>query len=352
MATFYYAQKANGDYLYDNFPKETKNLIADFKESQQTITVTIDGVAKEGRIGRKRTNSGTIYTLTTDQKYINRYKFFKELVQVSDIALAPLVAFYDKMISEYNEQTQQFIHNVTSLNSYGIQDLYILIPQKILTENVNKQRTIVKERIAENPDAAVKTLLKMIKYSLAMKVEFSVFERILKPYSNTWKIPFLIRDIVLSVLQIFMEDFDERKIIVHLDACEKRLNIDHDSLFVSLYYIFDNSIKYCCRDTDYKIIFREESDAFSILFNMISIKIENDEVDKLTVMGYRSERAKKTVQAGNGIGMYRILRTLKFNDAELIVTPRFNTYTRTRGEIEYEGNQFKIRFIGQHDWFG
>lgn len=47
MTTYYYAEKANGDYIFDNFPKNLIPLITDFKESQKTIEVVIDGKKKK-----------------------------------------------------------------------------------------------------------------------------------------------------------------------------------------------------------------------------------------------------------------------------------------------------------------
>lgn len=351
MSTYYYAQKLNGDYLFDNFPNELKYLVADFQESQKAFEVVIGNEKILARMGDKTNDFGTIFTLTIDAKYINRYKLFKELVDMSIIGLKPLAEFQNKIVVAQSTQTQEFIHNVTSLNSYSIQDLFTLIPQAILTENINKQNEIVRNIINEKPNVAVKTLLKLIKYNLAMKVEFSVFERTLKPNVFVQKMEHSIRAVILSILQIFIDDFDDHKIEVSLDACERRINIDYDSLFVSLFYLLDNSIKYCCPSTKYKIIFKEEANCFSVLFIMISIKIEKNEVEKLNIHGYRSEAAKQLNKDGNGIGMYRIVKTLKLNNAELEITPKINDFTKKIGGIEYEGNQFKIKFEGQQDWF-
>lgn len=351
MTTFYYAEKANRDYIFDNFPKNLIPLITDFNESQQIIEVVINGKKTQARIGKKKNAYGTIYVLTTEQKYLNRYKLFKELVELSTIAIEPISIFQNKLIEKYNSDNQEFIHNATSLNSYSIQSLFALIPQNKLTGNINKQVEAVKDIINEKPIVASKTLLKLIKYSLATKVEFSVFERTMKLHQVSEKTDYPIREMVLSILQIFMEDFDERNITVSLDACDRRISLDYDSLFVSFYYILDNAIKYCCPNTDFKIIFKEENDCFSILIIMISVRIEDHEIQKLHVKGYRSENIKSLNKEGNGIGMYRILKTLRFNDAVLEITPRINNFTRKVGDVNYEANQFKIKFVGQQDWF-
>ncbi len=350
MRTYYYAINKLGEYVFDNFPSSAKGLINENRILDDVFEIEIEGVNRKARIGSKQNEFGSIFVLTTESKFINRKKFFKELLKLSTIALKPAVNFRNDLINSHSEENEEFIHNVTSLNTYSIQDLFSLIPQDLLTENINKQTDKVKEIIKEKPNVTASTLLNLIKYNLATKVEFSVFERTLKPSGFVSKSDFPIRPILLSILQIFIRDFEERKIEVSLDACEKVLNIDYDSLFVSLFYLMDNSIKYCCPKTKYKIIFKQEGDDFSILFVMISIKISSTDLKKITTRGFRSENAQKLNVDGNGIGMYRILKTLKLNNAELIISPKCNTYTRSHKNIDYEANEFKIKFNNQKEW--
>jgi hypothetical protein len=354
MSTYYYAINAEGEHLCDNFPSGLASLITEYKESSERIEIIIDGKPTKARIGRKTNAYGLIYTLATESKYVNKYKYFKELVNQSVLTLEHFSKFNKSIVDAQNSKTEELIHNIISLNTYSIQDLFALIPQNNLSENINKQKEIIKTYIIEKPNVTVDTLLKLIKYNLAMKVEFSVFERTQKPNAGIKKISHSIRSLVLSILQIFIEDFEKRKIIVSLDAgsaSERRLEIDDDSLFVSLFYILENSLKYCSPETKYKIIFKEEKDFFAILFNMISIRIEPNEISKLTEYGYRSSTARKLNEEGKGIGMYRITKTLKLNNAELEIIPRINDYSRKTSDIIYEGNQFKIKFKGQQDWF-
>ncbi|MBC7382597.1 MAG: hypothetical protein H7296_06310 [Bacteroidia bacterium] len=354
MSTYYFAKNTKGDHIFNNFPVDFYYLTNNYKDSSHPIQVKIDNKLVEARVGRKVNSYGEVYTLTTESKYVNRLKLFRELIDMSILSLAPLVKFQKSIIDEQCSKTDELIHNITSLNTYSIQDLFSLIPQKTLSENINAQKEIVKEVLTSKPNVTVDTLLKLIKYNLAMKVEFSVFERTQKPDATIKKISHSIRGLVLSILQIFIDDFEKLKIEVSLDAgaaSERRLEIDDDSLFVSLFYLLENSVKYCCPNTKYKIIFKEELNYFSILFIMISIRIQDNEVMKLTDYGYRSETAKAINADGKGIGMYRITKTLKLNNAELEITPRINDYTRQNGNIIYEGNQFKIKFLIQQDWF-
>jgi hypothetical protein len=350
MGTFYYAVDVNNQHLFDNFPNDFKHLIHEYKNSDP-FKISMNGKELTARLGKNTTNCGSIYVLTTESKYINRLKLFRELLKMSVIGIEPMVNCKQKIQEYHTSKNEEFIHNVTSLNTYSIQDLFSLIPQNVLTENINKQNEIIKNIIAEKPNITASTLQNLIKYSLATKVEFSVFERTVKSSTYVQKEKHSIRQVILSILQIFITDFEERKIDVSLDACERLLDIDYDSLFVSLYYLMDNSIKYCCPSTKYKIIFKEEDSEFSVLLIMISIKIEDYEVEKIKERRYRSERAKQLNEKGGGLGMYRIQKTLKLNDACLKITPRVNNYKRNFKGIDYEANEFRIVFKNQKKWF-
>lgn len=348
--TFYYVRQLNGDYLFDNFPTELKYLVLDFKECRNSINIIFNGKQLKARIGLKRSTEFQVYVLSTETKFVNRLKLFRELVNSSSSFIKPLLTLQQDLNDKHEKTVEEFIHNATSLNTYSIQDLFFLIPQDRLIGNINKQKETIREIINDKPNVTVDTLLKQIKYSLATKVEFSVFERTVKNISLLQKSEHSIRPVVLSILQIFISDFDKKNIQVHLGGSEKVLEIDFDSLFVSLYYIFDNAVKYCCPRTDFKIRFSEEKDSFDIIITMVSIEIKESERKLITERNYRSELAKKVNEKGLGIGMYRIIKTLKFNNAKLEIKPRAFAITKDNKGVKYEGNEFRIIFSGQNKW--
>ncbi len=354
MSTFYYAVDNAGDCLYENFPSNLKAIIHAYNDNFEPFEVTWNGQRQFCRLGKKTTSEGSVFTLTFEDKFLRRFKLFRELVQASTLPLASIVKLKTDTLLAQVSITEELIHNLTSLNSYNIQDLFALIPQKILAQNFNKQEEAVRKIIEEQPNVTSATLLKLIKSNLAMKVEFSVFERTQRPNAFVQKMPHSIRDLVLSILQIFIEDFEKKGIQVYVnydDVSQKRIDLDYDSIFVSLFYLLENAVKYCCRGTDFRIIFEEQGDTFYILFKMISIRIEPNEVNKLTSQGYRSVAAKKVNEEGKGLGMYRITKTLSLNNAEIEIFPRINSYKEIRDGITYEGNMFKIKFKDQKTWF-
>ncbi len=351
MNTFHFATDNNEEIVLNNFPPELFDLIPTFTNKPSPIIVIIDSKKIKARVGVKSNSYGKLILLTTEDKYVKSFKKFKEFLNLSIISLESIINLKLETIKKQNKISEELIHNLTSLNTYNIQDLFALIPQELLTENINKQRDIIKNILVEKPNVTTNTLLQLIKYNLAMKVEFSVFEKTLEKYPSVQKNENLIRKIILSVLQIFITDFEKKKIEVFLSETNKLLLVDYDTLFVSLYYLFDNSLKYCSANSNLKIYFDEEEDCFSISLKMLSIRIEPNEIDKLCWKDYRSNNAKVLNTTGKGIGMFRIIKTLKLNNAILEIKPRISNHTRKSKQGLYEHNLFKIKFKGQQDWF-
>ena len=177
-----------------------------------------------------------------------------------------------------------------------------------------------------------------------MKVEFSVFEKTIMQNPKVQKLELSIREIILSILQVFIQEFEQRNIIVSIDNNEKRFHIDFEILFVSLFYILENAIKYCCRNSNFKILLKEEQNRFLVIFDMLSLRIEDDEISKICKKKFRAKSAILHTEDGKGIGMSRVLKTLKLNNAEIEIIPRVTNYTKTKNNLVYEHNQFKIIF--------
>ena len=348
---FYFVKSKSGDYLLNSFPPDLEYLLTEEADKREKIIINYNNRKCTARIGTISGDDLVLTILTVDKKYVERLKFFNELLDNSIAFIRPILNLEAFVKEKNNNIIEEFIHNVKSINSYSIQNLFTLIPQKSLSDNINVQKEQLKQIIKEQPNVTVDTLFKELKYSIATKVEFSVFENILNKKTSFYKERHHIRSVFISILQLFTEDFETNRIEISLAACEKVLEIDYDSLFVSLYYIFDNAIKYCHPNTTLKIHFSEEKKSFDVSIKMISIKIDKSEIDLLTKRGYRSNIAKKININGPGIGMYRIKKTLKLNNAELVIKPNSFKYIKTHKGIDYEGNEFLIKFNGQQDWF-
>jgi len=218
MNTYKLIINTEGAIIHGDFPSELKNITSKINSKSVKFDVEINGKKLNARAGIEQNKNGTIYLLTTETKYIKSSKLFYELLKMSVITLDSVVSFNEKLSLNQNEYVQDLIHNLTSLNTYNIQDLYSLIPQQILSDNINKQKDVIKNIVTEKPKITVNTLLKLIKYNSAMKVEFSVFEKTVMKNPKVQKIEYSIRNAILSILQIFIDDFENKKIQVTVDS--------------------------------------------------------------------------------------------------------------------------------------
>lgn len=350
MLNFYYVLDSENNHVFNNFPSDIIHLISSYQESLKKFTLQTKGENVEGRMAMRETSNGKFYVLSIDAKIITRTKSFKDFIDITIPSLEPLINVYKKIQITHKERNEEFIHNVTSLASYTIQELFSLIPQRSLTGNLVAQKEEIKKIILSKPNVTVETLLHLIKYSLATKVEFSVFERTNKKDIFIQSEQHPVRNIILLVLQIFITDFDDKRIKVEMDSSDRMLNIDYDCLFVSLYYIFENSIKYCCPNSTYKVSFKDLEEEFEVIIEMLSIEIKHDEIEQLTLRGYRSETARQLNTDGKGIGLFRMCKTLEMNNAKLVITPRINDYSRTLKKILFQKNEFKMIFFNQKKW--
>lgn len=351
METFFHCIGSEEELIFSNFPSELIVLIGSEINRNKPILITFLGNNVPARFCFRKNNEGTLFICTVEAKYVNNFKKFKELINMSMISLKSMIEFKKEITTHQNNMTQELIHNLTSLNTHNIQQLYALVPEKKLTENIHQQSETIKDIIIEKPKVTAQTLLRQIKNNLAMKVEFSVFEKTLKEYPSVERTEDYIRSKVLSILQIFILEFDEKNIEVRMGSCEKRLLFDYETLSVSLYYLFDNALKYSHRRSILNISFHEEKDSFSIHLDMSSLRIEKNELELLCQKGYRSPSAQKLSKEGAGIGMYRLQKTLGLNNAKLEIIPRYHQATKNIGGFDYDANKFKIKFMNQQNWF-
>lgn len=350
MSTFFCFTDSQGKILVDTFPQGLSYLQKTALSKSQLIDIELEGIILRARLGKASNDKGQVIALSSEQKHVGRLKVFNKLLQLNLLLVDSVELISNAIKVTHNIHTKELIHNLTSLNSYNIQNLYSLIPQNVLAKNINDQINVVRGIVAEKPNVTSRLLLDAIRNNTAMKVEFSIFNKLLDPYPSIQRIDQDIRKVVISIIQIFHIDLVDKQITPTLDACDRVIALDYESITVSLFFIMENALKYGLNGSTLKIRFEDDEGCFCIVFDMISIQIQKDEVDKICELGYRGEFAKLVDNNGMGIGMNRALKTLKLNDAHLKIEPKIDNYSRKKGKIIYEHNLFKVMFRGQQKW--
>jgi K+-sensing histidine kinase KdpD len=347
---YFKISSSDGFIIYDNIPP---SLWDDYllKNNNHLSEALVNKNNRLYRCGYSKNEKGSVFILTDDKKYINSKSVFKQFLSFNLLIIESFNNLKNEITQKYNKQTQELIHNLITLNGHNIQEVFALVPQQSLTKNINEQISIVKNKIEKNMEESARTYLRVAKNNMAMKIEFSVFNKLMEDRPSLKQEKHEIRIIILNVLQIFYQDFQEKGIELHLDSSDMELNLDFETITVCFYYLIENAVKYCLPRSAFKIFLLESENCFKVTLDMISLEIKKGEELKLCDQGYCGENAKLLGKNGSGIGLYRAYKTLKLHDATIEIKPRVNSNTQRRHEkLIYEHNSIEIKFPVQKKW--
>jgi len=93
------------------------------------------------------------------------------------------------------------------------------------------------------------------------------------------------------------------------------------------------------------VSFAETDTECAVSIKMLSIKIEDIDLENIFKEGYSGQNAIKLGVSGNGIGMNIVERLLSMNNARLEIRKNFNpSRNKVQLGIPYEMNEFRISF--------
>jgi K+-sensing histidine kinase KdpD len=340
----------DNNVVYNSIPPSLGNSLLQ-KGNNSLSDIVIDNVKIRYRYGFSKNEKGSIYILTDDKKYVNSKNTFKDFLNLNLLLIDSFYKMKTDIIEKYNNQTKELIHNLITLNGHNIQEVFALVPQQSLTKNINEQLKTIKGKITNDIEGAAKTFLRLAKNNMAMKIEFSVFNKLMENKPFLAKEEHNIRIIILNILQIFYQDFEDKGIKLQLDSSDVDLCLDFETITVCFYYIIENALKYCLPRTTLKIFLLESDGKFCVVFDMISLQIIQGEENQLCDFGFCGANAKKLGKNGSGIGLYRAYKTLILNDATIEIKPRTSLeYQKKHEGYIYEHNVIEIKFPLQKRW--
>ena len=176
-----------------------------------------------------------------------------------------------------------------------------------------------------------------------MKAEFDVYEMLDKENPDLDFYEHNIHKVIVLTLNPFWLDLVENKINIEIQPSKEKVNIDYKTISVALSHIFDNAAKYIMPNTEFKISFKSEERFINIEFNMISLKVEHDELDEIfseEISGHWSEELEL---AGDGVGMYMIKKLIELNKGTVDFIANFDKSKVIKyNNIPYENNKIII----------
>lgn len=327
----------NGE-IYTDFTSECYACINDCTEITKKVNCRVDNNIK--RIGFKNESNGSVFCCTDSIDLLKSSKTFKSR---QNIVIKGVEEIERKKLL-LKVETNRLIHNLTKTNAHNIQELYAVVPQEILTQNLSQQLKTISKIITKNPEESARMFLRIAKNNATIKTEFAVFNKIFGGASSIKKRKHKIRKVILNLYHNFFLEFKDNNVSVTFEENNDYIYIDYESLHVVLYHLFDNATKYILKGSQMFVRFSNTSEYYSIKMEMKSIRINDNEVNKIFQEGYSGEIAREINKQGHGLGLGQITRILKLINGSLIVNHNVDSRISTKiNGIWYDKNIFEIR---------
>jgi len=305
---------------------EEENKLINFQDHEYRVSKIFNGNVK-------------VYAYTTDKKLIRSSRSFKTQLNIIINFIDNLKYFKVEVEKEVYRHVNILIHNLITINAHDMQEMFNFISQSDLSNNTKRAKKFIEEKIIENPTKASSVFLKLMKSNIETKTEFSVFSKLYEDnpilnYKN-----YNIHDVLLNIMYNFFSELTDKNVELDIKSSSSKAYFDYESIQVALFHMIDNTIKYIKNDTTLNIEFIDLINQVDIIFNMISLKVQDDEKEKIFIEGFSTKIAKKNGKAGKGIGMSRVKQILALNNGDISLSEgnKFNSI-----DTKYSNNIFKI----------
>ncbi len=318
---------------YKILDKQGKTIINKLPEKYHyLIELTVDSGTskKESLFGSniryvKISNSKyTIFALTTKTQYIKSSRKFNTEVQLILDCMDDAIKFRSDFVKNTHEHTNRLIHNLVTLNAHNMQEVYSIIPQEVLADKRNKQwKKVITEHVQEDLSEAALSLVRIAKNSLKMKTERSVYDSLRNGKVSLEQKNHHIHRVLMNLFYVFFPDFTDKDVLVNVERTTLQSVFDYETVTVALYYILDNIVKYIKPNSELTVSIDKEqfSSKITITFDMLSIKVDESELEKIFEEGVSGHHATRCGKAGQGIGMGRARELLKINNMDIHFEP-------------------------------
>lgn len=336
---YYHILDLEKQVLASNFPEFLIDEIYTWKA--KTELVNCNSFKQKRRQKKINTSTYELFLCTYKESLSNK-KF--------SIYLEACKFFADDIFKKYNKakesevrKTKRLKHNLSTLSANINQELYTLIPHESLIRGRRNQLDYIKKIIQRDANSAAQTVLRVLKFSNLMKAEFDVYDMLNTSTPNLDFYEHKIHKITLLTLNAFWFEIFSQGVEIKVDDCEERVIADYKSLFVIFSHIFDNTTKYIAPNSTFHISFENLSSVVRIKFDMISLKVEQDEVSKVFNETYSGKWTTKIDKAGDGIGLYIVKKLILLNEGaiEFITDVDINKRRIING-VPYENNQILV----------
>lgn len=299
---------------------------------------------RQARIGYIEGENGYCFICSFRKDHTRSAKQYKAYIDLRLEVMNDLLSYREVIKSAFSDDFGRLLHNLTSLNGHNTQELYALVPQELATHNLRNCMAIIRKRIASDTLSAAKLFFQLQKNCSAIKTEFDVFKKLYHDSPVISNEPHAIHPVILNILYVFFQDFNDKHIYVTVKETTDWVFIDYETIRVAFYHLFQNAEKYVCPDTEIFIEFDRSDPFLEISMNMISLKITDTDMNRLFEDKYSGELARELNLNGEGRGMSIVKKAVELNNGEIRIQRDVSFNNRkVVDETEYVNNIFTLK---------
>ena len=308
--------------------------------SIRTETIRCPATGDRRRRGLKNVPGGSLY-LCTDETLKSSRLFHEKVRAFSEMIPYALEARED-VSREASDYVRRLVHNLVTLNAQTIQAVYRVVPQMCFHQR-DRESLIrnVSNRLSDPKRSAV-LLIDILKNANLEKTEFSV-------YAKLWENEpihcqsYAIHKIFMLILNTYWDALRDKSVEVRVGQCKERVYVDYDIIAASLVHLLDNTVKYVLPESRLDVSFRVTYESVELTLDMISVRIRESELHRLTEEGFSGMEPKKIGRQGDGRGLYLVTRLLSLTGAGLEIESDCDIERRIdRVGVNFENNIFRL----------
>ena len=153
-----------------------------------------------------------------------------------------------------------------------------------------------------------------------------------------------LKKVLLNILYPFYAEFHNKNVIVEIQisddvAEENKMKIDYKIFNVAMHHFFNNIVKYTKPNSMVNIRF--DSLTNNLTFEMLSVRIEQEEMEKIFELGISGANVGNL--GGDGVGMFMVKKSLQFLGCEINIISNYLT-TIYLDDVPYTENKFLVKF--------
>lgn len=337
---YIHIQHNDGSIVSSNLPAD---LVVEFynctTEYESCICSTRCTPKKHGKIILDR---GCMYLCSYDKTVTA--KIFKRHFDLCIEMYQSILDGRAKLRENENKKIIRLEHNIETYHKKIQEELDEIVPSNAIKSSRSWKETldVIKDKVLDNFSQTTISLLHIIKNMNLIRAEIEVFDLFNTDCPSLQIFSHSIHRVVNLALQSFWIEFVQHKIEIKIGTSYDKVLIDYPSFSVVLGHIFDNAVKYSCPNYPFNISFEADRDNVSIIFDMISIVVKEDEIEKIYTEEYSGEYAVQANMHGYGLGMFYVKRLTEMNGGTINFIPSSNIVITYNG-IPYAKNKIVIK---------